>query len=317
MSRHVASCHPLGEQISELAAQLNAATCALIELIGRFDTERGWAQDGCRSCAHWLNWKCGIGLVAAREKVRVAAALDGLPKMHAAFAKGELSYSKVRAMTRVATPESEDYLMMIARHGTAAHVETVARGYRRIERRAELAQCNQAYAERSLHWRYDEDGSTVFLLRLPPEDEQRFYQAVEARREALQTERGAEGDDSAESPLRATRAEALMDLITRGHDTEVVVHVSAESLDDEDREGECHLEDGPTVAPEAARRMVHESPCNTAKGDPATILRNRHDQRGIHIDAGTAVPHWDGLPMDDGMAVEGLLQASGKLDEWG
>ena len=85
----------LGERICELAANLNAATCRLLELIATFDEEAGWGREGCRSCAHWLNWKCGIGLNAAREKVRVAQVLKTLPQIHAAFSKGEISYSKL------------------------------------------------------------------------------------------------------------------------------------------------------------------------------------------------------------------------------
>ena len=85
-----------------------------------------------RSCAHWLNWKCGIDMGAAREKVRVARALGELPLIGAAFACGKVSYSKVRAMTRVASVDNEEYLLMIARHGTASHVEGLVRSYRRV-----------------------------------------------------------------------------------------------------------------------------------------------------------------------------------------
>ena len=118
----------LGNRIAELSAHVNAAKCRLLELIGEFDEKSGWADEGCLSCAHWLNWKCGVSAVAAREQVRVARALRALPRTRAAFAKGVVSYSKVRALTRVGTPESEGYLLMIAEHGTAAHLEVVVRG---------------------------------------------------------------------------------------------------------------------------------------------------------------------------------------------
>ena len=123
----------LGERITELAAHLNAATCHLLELIAEFDEREGWGHEGCQSCAHWLNWKCGIATGAAREKVRVARAIATLPLIHDAFSRGEVSYSKVRAMSRVATADNEAYLLMIARHGTAAQVETVVRGYRPVQ----------------------------------------------------------------------------------------------------------------------------------------------------------------------------------------
>jgi len=137
------------------------------------------------SCAHWLNWKCGVGLNAAREKVRVARALEDLPRIAAAFAAGELSYSKVRAMTRVATPESEEYLLMIARHGTASHLERLVRGYRRMKRIEETAQANGAHAMREVTWYWDDDGSLVFKARLPPERGALVVKALAAAEQAL------------------------------------------------------------------------------------------------------------------------------------
>lgn len=91
-------------RITELAAQLAAAECRWLQLVGEFDRRESWGQWGCRSCAHWLSWQCGLALPAAREAVRVASALPRLPAITAAFAEGRLSYSKVRALTRVATP---------------------------------------------------------------------------------------------------------------------------------------------------------------------------------------------------------------------
>src|SRR3954470_22187794 len=113
------STNDLAAQITELAGHLNAANHRWLMLIAEFDRRNGWSDWGTQSCAHWLNWKCGIDMGAAREKVRVAHALESLPKISTSMARGELSYSKARAMTRVATPATEDYLLMLARHGTA------------------------------------------------------------------------------------------------------------------------------------------------------------------------------------------------------
>ena len=99
----------------------------------------GWADGKLPSCAHWLNFKCGLNLGAAREKVRVAHALVGLPKIAASMSRGELSYSKVRALTRVACEATEDNLLMIALHGTAHHVERLVRCYRRAQEAEELS----------------------------------------------------------------------------------------------------------------------------------------------------------------------------------
>jgi len=113
----------LENQITELAAHIHAATYRLLELIREYDECHGWEGPGLLSCAHWLNWKCGIGLGAAREKVRVAHAIKDLPLMSAALREGRISYSKVRALTRVASAANEAYLLDFARHGTATHVE--------------------------------------------------------------------------------------------------------------------------------------------------------------------------------------------------
>ena len=93
----------LGDEIAELSAHLDAATARLLELIREFDARGGW-NSGFRSCAAWLSWRTGLAPGAAREHVRVARALGNLPLLAQALARGELSYSKVRELTRVATP---------------------------------------------------------------------------------------------------------------------------------------------------------------------------------------------------------------------
>ena len=97
----------LVDEITTLAGHLNAANARFLALIAELDRRKGWAEWGVKSCAHWLNWKCGIDLGAARERVRVAHALVELPQVAAAMNESRLSYAKVRAMTRVATPANE------------------------------------------------------------------------------------------------------------------------------------------------------------------------------------------------------------------
>lgn len=121
----------LETSITRLCADLNAATYRQLSMIAEFDVRYGWGDDGVRSCAHWLNWRCGISLTAAREKVRVAHALKKLPKTSLAFASGELSYSKARAITRVGTVHNEDCLLSYARYGSASHLDKVVRLYRK------------------------------------------------------------------------------------------------------------------------------------------------------------------------------------------
>ena len=102
----------LGDQIAELSAHLNAATARLLDLIREFDARGGW-NNGFRSCAERLSWRTSLDLGAAREKVRVARALGDLPRLARALADGDLSYAKVRALTRVATPETEERLLAV------------------------------------------------------------------------------------------------------------------------------------------------------------------------------------------------------------
>src|SRR5216684_46230 len=158
----------LGDEIAELSAHLEAATARLLDRIREFDAREGW-NTGFRSCAAWLSWRVGLDLGAARERVRVARALGTLPRMAEALARGEVSYAKVRAVTRVATPETEERLLAAARAGTAEHVERIVRGWRRMDRKAERRLSVRQQSTRALHVYPDEDGTVVVRGRLTPE----------------------------------------------------------------------------------------------------------------------------------------------------
>lgn len=180
VNRRRANVERLENGITELSAHIYAATYRLLELIREYDECEGWAEPGLRSCAHWLNWKCSISIGAAREKVRVAHALKDLPKISEAFREGRLSYSKVRAMTRVGTPGNEDYLMMIAKYGTAAHVDRLVRLYRQVKRTEALQQENRRHKVRELSLYQDDDGGFVVHGRLTPEQGILVKKALEA-----------------------------------------------------------------------------------------------------------------------------------------
>ena len=180
----VAELDQLGDEIAELSAHLEAATARLLDLIRAFDARGGW-NTGFRSCAEWLSWRVGLDLGAAREKVRVARALGTLPALAQALACGELSYAKVRALTRVATPETEARLLAVGRAGTAAHVERIVRGWRRVDRQAEARETARQHASRSLQVYPDEDGMVVVRGRLEPEVGALLLRALEAARERL------------------------------------------------------------------------------------------------------------------------------------
>jgi len=138
----------LGDRIAELSAHLDAATARLLDLIREFDAREGWSN-GFRSCAHWLSWRVGLDLGAARERVRVARALATLPRIAASLARAEISYAKARAITRVATPATEERLLTVAQTGTAEHVERIVRGWRHVDRVAEARESRQQHTSRS------------------------------------------------------------------------------------------------------------------------------------------------------------------------
>src|SRR5437879_2252482 len=158
----------LGDQIAELSAHLDAATARLLGLIREFDARGGW-NTGFRSCAAWLSWRVGLDIGAARERVRVARALATLPLFAHALGSGELPYAKVRALTRVATPETEVRLLGVGRAGTAAHVERIVRGWRCVDRRAEAREAKHRHASRALRGDLDGDGMVVLTGRVAPE----------------------------------------------------------------------------------------------------------------------------------------------------
>jgi hypothetical protein len=174
----------LGDEIVELAAHLDAATARLLELIREFDARGGWGN-GFASCADWLTWRVGLALGAAREHVRVARALGSLPKLKEALTRGELSYSKVRALTRVATPETEERLLAVGRAGTTEHVELIVRGWRRMDRKAEAEETTRRHRHRALRVYPEADGMVVIRGRLEPEVGAVVMQALAAARETL------------------------------------------------------------------------------------------------------------------------------------
>ncbi|HET8531681.1 MAG TPA: DUF222 domain-containing protein [Methylomirabilota bacterium] len=280
----------LGDQIAELSAHLEAATGHLLDLIREFDARRGW-NTGFRSCAEWLAWRVGLDLGAARERVRVARALGTLPGLADALARGELSYAKVRALTRVATPETEGRLLAVGRAGTAAHAERIVRGWRRVDRQAEAREGARRHAGRALHVYRDDDGTVVLRGRLTPEVGVLFLRALDAARETLYQRSRAiapPADPAAETPTRPQRqADALallaeaalhheLDPGSPGERYQVVVHVDAGVLADPDQAGQSVLEDGPHVSAETSRRLA----CDASR------VVMRHDEDGQVVEVG-------------------------------
>ena len=285
----------LVEQITTLAGHLNAANGRFLVLIAELDRRRGWAEWGVKSCAHWLNWKCGIDLGAARERVRVAHALVNLPGIAAALADGRLSYAKTRAMTRVASKENESYLLNIALCGTASHVEQVVRGYRRALDAAELSREAIQQRDQSLWYHTEPDGSLVIRGRLPAEIGALFLKALQAAEDSLPIAKNVSAETSFDTVstdedlrrCRKRRVEALATIaesflasgpqaLSGGDRQQIVVHVDAETLKHR-HAGRCELEHGPSIAAETARRLACDASVvaivENDKGEPLNVGR--------------------------------------------
>ncbi|MHA6622148.1 HNH endonuclease signature motif containing protein [Pseudonocardia sp. DLS-67] len=269
---HGMSTDDLETELLGLAGHIAAAECRFLQLLAEFDDRNGWAGDGIHSCAHWLSWRAGMNIRTANERLRVAHGLQHLPKISEAFGGGRISYSKVRAITRVtgsdtatltriaadiaagepqwrhttvADPDTaEQVLLNVALCGTASHIETVVKAIRRRHTPPE-----DTTARRSLTWRWDEDGSLVARIRFTPEDGATFIAAIDAQVPARTPirhpvepspeeldERAREQEPGpAVDRMEARRADALLTLIT-GHATD---------------------EDGPVVERGTAQVIVH------------------------------------------------------------
>ena len=225
----------LGDRIATLSARIQAATYELLCYLREFDRRHGW--EGFRSCAHWLNWRIGLDLGAAREKLRVATALADLNHLSAAMACGRLSYSMVRALTRVATPATEASLVALACGATAAQVERLVRGWRQADREAQPDAEKLRLARRMLSTRVDDDGMLVLRARLTPEVGAVVLRALEAALEQVP----AAAEDDQETGIGQRRADALglvaesalaggLDPGTSGDRFQVTVHVDAAGL---------------------------------------------------------------------------------------
>ncbi|WP_279098425.1 HNH endonuclease signature motif containing protein [Gordonia bronchialis] len=188
------------DRVVGFAGQIAALTARFVELLAEFDDRKAWSGEGVRSCAHWLSWRTGLSLRTAQDQLRVGHALGELPRIREAFAAGRLTYSKVRAITRVATPAREDELLTMALASTAAQVGRLVRAMRQIDgRSAERGDGadgdGPVVRESTSSWSWNLDGTLSVSLRLSPLDGAAFLAgSVRAEYERLRTSSDAEGD---------------------------------------------------------------------------------------------------------------------------
>lgn len=285
-----ADTHALGETIASLAAGIHVATYRLLVLLREFDERLGW-NTGFLSCAHWLHWRTGIDLGASREKLRVARALADLPRIASAMAEGQVSYAKVRALTRVATAENEAALLDVALRATAAQVERFVRGWRRVDRASEAHEDERRHLTRELRAWVDDDGMLVLRGRLTPEAGAVVLRALEAAANRLfQDARSSPtgGSLAEEVTPGQRRADALvllaesalsadLDRGTAGERYQVVLHVDEPTVAvsnavSPDAGGALELDHGAQrVSAETSRRIS----CDAA------VVTMRHDEAGL------------------------------------
>src|SRR6266404_4064716 len=253
---HIVELQRLGDEIAELSAHLDAATARLLDLIREFDARGGWSN-GFRSCAAWLTWRVGLEPGAAREHVRVARALGSLPRLAHALACGELSYSKIRALTRVATAETEERLLAVGKAGTAEHVERIVRGWRRMDRKAEAEETTRRQRCRAV----DVPAGTSVV--------------------GVVVEQPTMGQQQADALglLAETALHHRIDPGAPGERYQVVVHVEAGVLADADSPGQSVLEGGMRVSAETSQRLA----CDTTR----VVMRHDADGRVTEVGART------------------------------
>ena len=306
----------LGERIAELAARINSAEARMMTLIAEFDRRGGWKDGGYSSCAEWLAWRTGIKIGTARERVRTARALEELPQTADALKHGTISYAKVRALTRVATPEREAELLEFARAGSAAKLERTVRMLKKLSRDAELTAEQARRRSRAFSVFVDGDGMYVVKGRLEPEVGAVLMRAVEAASDAL-FRREADARDGAGSGRGAAReagdvrpepkqrrADAVGLLAERalaagfgavpGHDTgrSIENDVASETPSVDDGETSRNGE-GRTPSHGEERTSSHGEERTSSHGDPLTPPRVGSGTRAeryqvmVHCDAAT------------------------------
>ncbi len=263
----------LEEEIVILAAHLHAGDHRLLTRVAEFDRRRGWELGGHRTCAHWLAFRTGIDLGACRERVRAARALVDLPEIGASMSRGELSFSAVRALTRVATAENESDLLELARGATVAQLERMVRGFKLGSRQDEADRERERMESRTLSVFPGSDGMYVVQGRLTPEIGVLLMRAVEAASDALYRERDVSAATSAADDDAQRRADALGLVAERalaagfgGEDSplsgtraeryQVMLHVDADTLSEDGGLGQSELEDGTRVSAETSRRLA-------------------------------------------------------------
>jgi hypothetical protein len=201
----------LAEEIRSLAAHLHAGTARLLALIARFDASGSWKPDGHRACANWLSLETGYSVRVARELVRAGRAMAELPETSTSMGRGALSLCQVRALTRVATPETEKDLLALAEHCSTAVLERECRAWKTRSRKEEAERERELHDARRLVLYPDGNGMHRLDANLMPETAATMRRALDLARFALYRQARGDGCLPESSPEESTRqyADAL------------------------------------------------------------------------------------------------------------
>jgi hypothetical protein len=268
----------LADAIATSAATADAAMHTLLSNIRRFDALKGWARQGAKTCAHWLSWRIGDGIVAAREKVRVARALGGLALVDEALKDGSISYAKVRAITRVAKPQMEALLLHYAKHSTGAQLEKICRGYRQVERTCESGRKALPDDERYVRRKNVASGMVRIEAQLTADEADIVFRALEHARTKEQTQADAL-IVMAESVLaHGPRARS------GGARNQIFVHLSKDDVENASAEApwRATLADGNWLSGQALLRLACDAGIVVAKVDrDGSVLDVGRRQRSV------------------------------------
>ena len=301
----------LGDEIATLAAEIHAAMARFLRLVAEFDELGGWSLACCKSCAHWVSWRCGIGLPAAREHVRVARRLRDLPLTRAAFERGELSYSKVRAISRMDNIEREAELVELAHGATACQLDRMVRAYRGVV----AVETGQIRDERFLSVLPDDDGSFVVRGRLSAEEGALVQAALRAASDVLHSEAAETHPTTVDALLRlvetyepASPARGVADRY------QVVIHVDEATLST--GEGVATLDDGTPMPVETVRRVCCDAAVIVASERNGRPLRMGRKTRTVPPALRRALRRRDGGCQFPGCGCRHGVQAH-HIDHWG
>ena len=264
-----ARARELEDRLGQLSAQAHASMAGVAIAAAEFDELGGWYDGGIRSFAHWLTISMGFDPHTGKELLRVGYALKSLPLIAAAFAAGQLSFDKVRQITSVATPDTDELMLEIGRGASGSQLERICRSLRRIRELESPDHDQKQLAKRGLWTHLDEDGMMRLVAKLPAEDAAVVVAALESitGSRPVPDSSGDEVPDPAEDRWAARRADALVamsehvicgaagGLVVAGEAHQVVVHVDVGVLTGEARDGLCQLENGAPLSAAAARRI--------------------------------------------------------------